>query len=562
MDVTQSFTPPSPGSWELEQTHLTKPPSVLLAELMLPPMMRGFSEGSRHYGLLLDYLEVVVINRFLYIAPRPVGAPKSAKGTPPRLVFEILRRLHPAIRQRIKRADVVLRDRIWRGDIAWWDSDIRPKLAAEARALLADDLASLSDAQLVAHLQRAFEFVRTAVFYHHRFNFCSMVPLGDFLVHAIEWTGLSAGELLGTMKGLSPDSAGAMAELAELRRAILADAEALAIVTSRRSDADIMATLEAHPGAVGAAMRAYMAVVGLRVLGGYDLADRHGREHPELIVKIIRTAVTADTASRQAAAADALQHIRARVPEAHRDQFDDLLREAQTTYRMRDERGFHTDTLAVGVARRGVLAAGARLHSRGLVHDPAHLVDASTADIVALLEGRPGPTADELAERVRWRLETPLSAAPARLGHPPSEPPPADWFPGAAGRLQKVITLVMSLMFDVHAPPAETARLKGFPVSPGVYEGPVRVIRSIEELADVQQGEVLVATSTGPTFNVVLPLIGALVTERGGVLSHAAIVSREYGLPGIVGCVGATTQLRTGMRVRVDGGAGEIWTLT
>jgi rifampicin phosphotransferase len=563
MNVTEAFTPPSPGSWELEQTHLTKPPSVLLAELMPPSMMRGFAEGTRHYGLLLDHLEIAVINRFLYVAPRPVGAPKSAKGTPPRLVFEILRRVHPAIRQRVKRADAVLRDRVWRDDITWWDTEIKAKLATDARALLNDDLAPLSDAQLVAHLQRAFEFVRTACFYHHRFNFCSMVPLGDFLVHAIPWTGLSAGELLRTMKGLSPDSAGATAELAELRRAILADGEAHALVTSRgRSDADIMAALESHPGAVGAAMRAYMAVVGLRVLGGYDIADRHGREHPELIVKIVRTAVTTDTASRQAAAEDALQKIRARVPEAHRAQFDDLLREAQSTYRMRDERGFHTDTLAVGVARRAVLAAGERLKARGLVHEPSHVVDASTSELVALLDGRPGPSADELAQRVRWRLETPLSAAPARLGHPPSEPPPADWLPGAAGRLQQITTLVMSLMFDVHAPAPETTRLKGFPVSPGVYEGPVRVISSIEELPDVQQGEVLVATSTGPTFNVVLPLIGALVTERGGVLSHAAIVSREYGLPGVVGCPGATKQLKTGMRVRVDGGSGEIWALT
>jgi phosphohistidine swiveling domain-containing protein len=563
MNVTQEFIPPSPGSWELEQTHLTKPPSLLLAELMPDSMMAGFSEGTRHYGLLLDYLEIAVVNRFLYIAPRPVGAPKSAKGTPPRAIFEILRRVHPAIRRRIKRADHVLRDRVWRADIEWWDHDIRPKLAAEARALLSDDLASLSDAQLVAHLQRAFEFVRNACFYHHRFNFCSMVPLGDFLVHAIEWTGLSAGELLRTMKGLSPDSAGAMAELAELRRAILADGEALTLVTSGvHSDADVMAALEARPGAVGDAMRTYMAVVGLRVLGGYDIADRHGREHPELIVKIIRTAVTTDRASRQSAAEDALQKIRARVPEAHREQFEDLLREAQSTYRMRDERGFHTDTLAVGVARRAVLGAGERLKARGLVHDPSHLVDASTSEIVALLDGRQGPSADELAQRARWRIETPLSAAPARLGHPPSEPPPADWFPGAAGRLQKITTLVMGLMFDVHAPAAETARLKGFPVSPGVYEGPVRVIHSIEELPDVQQGEVLVATSTGPTFNVVLPLIGALVTERGGVLSHAAIVSREYGLPGVVGCPGATKQLKTGMRVRVDGGTGEIWALT
>jgi len=80
-------------------------------------------------------------------------------------------------------------------------------------------------------------------------------------------------------------------------------------------------------------------------------------------------------------------------------------------------------------------------------------------------------------------------------------------------------------------------------------------------LPQVQLGEVLVTSSTGPTFNVVLPLIGALVTERGGVLSHAAIVSREYGLPGVVGCVGAVKAIATGNRVRVDGGTGEVWIL-
>jgi pyruvate,water dikinase len=536
---------------------------VLTAELFPASMMRGFSEGTRHYGLLLDHLEIAVINRFIYMAPRPVGAPKSAKGPPPRLVFEVMRRLHPAIRQRVRRAGEVWREQVWRGDIEWWDREIKPTLAAQGRALLNEELSTCSDAQLVDHLQRAFEFLRTAIFYHHRLNFCAMLPLGDFLVHAIEWTGLPAGELLRTMKGLSPESAGATAELAALRGALLADVEAMALLTGRgRSDAEIVAALEAHPGAVGEAMRAYMGVVGLRVVGGYDIADRLGREHPELILRVVRTAVTADTASKQAAAADALQHIRERVPEAQRAQFDELLREAQATYRMRDERGFHTDTLAIGVVRRAVLSAGERLQARGALHDASHLVDASTSEIVALLEGRPGPSAGELAERVRFRLETPMSAAPAQLGHPPSDPPPADWLPPAAARLQKITSLTLSLMFDVHAAPAEAARLKGHPVSPGVYEGPVRVIRSIEELPHVQQGEVLVATSTGPTFNVVLPLIGALITERGGVLSHAAIVSREYGLPGVVGCAGATKQLQTGMRVRVDGASGDVWMLS
>jgi pyruvate,water dikinase len=571
--TSEGFAPPSPGAWELEQTHLTKPPSVLVGELLPGPMMRGFAEGTRFYGMLLDHLELAVINRFLYMAPRPVGAPKSSTGVPPRFLFEILRRLHPAIRARVKRAEAVFRDRVWRTDMAWWDAEIKPKLAAEARALLAEDLTSLPQAGLVSHLRRAFEFVRDATFYHHRLNFTSTVPLGDFLVHATQWTGLSSGELLQTMKGLSPESAGATQELQALKQAILSDRDALAVLTSPgRAEAEVVSMLETRPGPVGDAMRDYMSVVGLRVLGGYDIADRHAREHPELIVKILRTAVATDSAGRRAAAAEALAKVRARVPQEHQAEFEDLLNEAQASYRMRDERGFHTDALATGVARRAVLAAGERLQAQGKIEDPSHLVDASTTEIIALLEGKPGPSASEIAERVRWRLETPLTAAPAHLGFPPSPPPPAEWLPSASARLQRITALVMSLMFDVHptsraasspsaGQPGANPPLKGYPVSAGVYEGPARVIQSVEELASVQAGEVLVATSTGPTFNIVLPLIGALVTERGGVLSHAAIVSREYGLPGVVGCVGATQRVKTGMLVRVDGGTGEVWTL-
>jgi pyruvate,water dikinase len=222
--------------------------------------------------------------------------------------------------------------------------------------------------------------------------------------------------------------------------------------------------------------------------------------------------------------------------------------------------------MATGIARRAILGAGDRLRSEGRAHDATHLIDASPDEIVSLLEGRGGPSAEELAERSRWRVATPLTAAPPTLGLPPSPPPPAEWLPAPAARMARIVGTVMSLLFDVnHAAPQASSeivkRLKGFAVSQGVYEGPARVITGVDQLPEVQQGEVLVTTSTGPTFNVVLPLIGALVTERGGVLSHAAIVSREYGLPGVVGCVGAVKAISTGTRVRVDGGTGEVWIL-
>jgi pyruvate,water dikinase len=104
-------------------------------------------------------------------------------------------------------------------------------------------------------------------------------------------------------------------------------------------------------------------------------------------------------------------------------------------------------------------------------------------------------------------------------------------------------------------------QLKGFGVSPGEFEGPARVIMDVSELPLVKDGEVLVTPSTGPTFNVILPLLRGLVTERGGALSHAAIVAREYGIPGVVGCREATARIKTGTRVRVDGTKGEVWIL-
>ena len=599
-----SFTPPSPGSWELEQTHLTRAPSVFTASVFPDAMMAGFRAGSRNYGVLLDYLDVAVINRFIYYAPRPVGAPKGAKGTPPKLLFQILQRVHPELRRRIRRASEVFRDRAWRQDLEWWDRERRPELASKGKALLSEDLAKATDAQLADHMRRATALLKEAVFTHHRLNFCSLIPVGDFLIHAMNWTGLSAGDLLQAMRGLSPVSAGATEELVELRKALLKTPDALALVKSSADDAAVLAQLQSRQDAVGSAARAYVDVVGLRILGAYDVADRHTREHPDMIMKVIRASVTGEEMTRRAQAAKALAAIREKVAPAHHAEFDALLAEAQSVYRVRDERVFHGDTMASGIVRRAILAVGGRLVAEGRAKDPEDLVDATPDEIVALLERRPGPSADELAERARWRRETPMSVAPPNLGFEPSPPPPPEWLPPDAARLQRITSLILSLIFDVHkggtGGPAKAGHhdrsvrlqadqqhddrsvrlqpdqqqdersvrlqadqvLRGFAVSPGVYEGPVRLIRDVEELPLVQQGEVLVASSTGSTFNVVLPLIGAIVTERGGVLSHAAIVSREYGLPGIVGCVGATTKLKTGMRVRVDGDKGEVWTIT
>jgi pyruvate,water dikinase len=100
--------------------------------------------------------------------------------------------------------------------------------------------------------------------------------------------------------------------------------------------------------------------------------------------------------------------------------------------------------------------------------------------------------------------------------------------------------------------------LRGLAASQGVYEGPARVIGGPQEFDRIVQGDVLVTGATTEAFNILLPLLGAIVTDSGGLLSHSAIVSREYGIPGVVGTREATERIADGSRVRVDGTAGEV----
>jgi pyruvate,water dikinase len=94
--------------------------------------------------------------------------------------------------------------------------------------------------------------------------------------------------------------------------------------------------------------------------------------------------------------------------------------------------------------------------------------------------------------------------------------------------------------------------------SPGRYEGPARLIREPADFCRLQRGDVLVAPITSGAYNVVLPMIGAIVTDRGGALSHPSIVAREFGIPAVVGTNEATIRIRDGAIVEVDGDRGTV----
>jgi pyruvate,water dikinase len=105
---------------------------------------------------------------------------------------------------------------------------------------------------------------------------------------------------------------------------------------------------------------------------------------------------------------------------------------------------------------------------------------------------------------------------------------------------------------------AGDGELRGFAASPGVAEGLARVITSVDQLDRVRSGEILVCPITAPSWAPVFSRIQGAVSDIGGIMSHAAIVSREYGLPAVVGTGFGTKRIHDGQRVRVDGNSGVV----
>ncbi len=106
---------------------------------------------------------------------------------------------------------------------------------------------------------------------------------------------------------------------------------------------------------------------------------------------------------------------------------------------------------------------------------------------------------------------------------------------------------------------ADKAMIKGISAGGGLARGPARVIRSLSEIDHIQAGDILVTRFTDTGWTVKFAVLAGIVTEYGGVLSHAAIVSREYGIPCIVGATGAMEQVADGVEIVVDAGSGRVW---
>ena len=534
------FEPPGPGSWNLDPVHFPRPVTLYFSETHPEPFGRGVREFMAYYGTLIETMETQYVNGFAYMSVKPV-APEQAP-------------------ERFRRAEELFEGKLWREQLRAWDETIKPASIAAHRELQSVDPDALSDEELAAYLARCRGHHAAMITQHMRHTAAAVVPTGDFLAHAGEWTGLPSSDLLDLMRDASPVSGGASAELEELIAAIGRDPQAQQLLASDDDPGRVLEALRSLDGDGGRAMSGYLDLVGYRLLDGFDICEPCALELPDVLLRAIRVAI--DRGALDASGVEEqIAEVRARVPEEHRAEFDELLGEARLTYRIRDERGVFSDIWASGLMRRAVLAAGRRLAARGRINDGEHLIDAGFDEMCSLLSSGDGPSADELAARAEYRTTHFAKEAPAFLGDPPSPPPDPSGLPPAAARVMRATGIAIGELFGSSQAEHEEQMLRGLAASRGVYEGPARCISGPSEFNRIVKGDVLVTVSTTEAFNILLPLLGAIVTDSGGLLSHSAIVAREYGIPGVVGTRDATERIADGTRVRVDGDAGEVTVL-
>lgn len=542
------WEPPGPGPWQQDSAHTPVSQTVAIRAVYPPGFNRGFTETFARYGLLLDRLAMAEVNGFTYHQPQPFDLPGPDGPMPEE-------EIHAEFGRRLGIATEAFESKRWLSDLHDWDTAWKPAAIAKHRELGDVDLASLDDANLIAHLRAAAAHVSEMVYQHHRFNVAALLPVGDFALQVAGMLHVDPRTLFKALDGYSPISAVASDELAPAVGAIRRDPELAAILAGADDPAKRLTALRDRCPEVDD----YVRIAGPRLLDGFDVVSPTQIERPDLLLGRISAALDSGPDSARERSDAFAAELRERLDPEQQQLFDELLADARAVYRLRDERGLYSEVTAIGLLRLSMLEAGRRLGAAGSVSAPELVLDATVDELVELLSG--SVPVDDATLVARRDLRHALTAAgpPRFLGPPPPPPPPADQLPPPLNRIMSAMGFcIEGVLGQLDEAGGDATTIAGIGVNPGTFEGTARVVRSLDELDRIEPGDVLVTPATSEAFTALLHLVEGIVTDHGSFVCHAAIVAREMGIPAVVGTVDASRRIPDGARVRIDGGSGEV----
>jgi phosphohistidine swiveling domain-containing protein len=199
------------------------------------------------------------------------------------------------------------------------------------------------------------------------------------------------------------------------------------------------------------------------------------------------------------------------------------------------------------VFRDFCLQVGERLVASGVLAQPDDVFFLYVDEFRDALKTR--TSRQDLARERRAQLDAASRIVPPfHLG----EPTPANADPFFIAVVDKMLGLLPV------EPSSDPGIITGVAASPGSVQGTAKVVRSLVEASKLQKGDIMVCEMTVPTWVPLFATVSAVVADSGGILSHCAIVAREFGLPAVVGTREGTTTIRDGMTITVDGTKGLV----
>ncbi len=524
--------------WQQDKMHFPDPLAPMEFAMIERAIGHGFTHGARAYDAPIDRVEVRMIGGYQYQSMVPVsGSPEemAAHGA----------RAEAAVRDAISRLDEIWAQRILpevREHLGFWD---------------AFDLEGATRDAFAAHLAETWERLLRVWDLHFEIVLPSYLAISEF------------DELY---RGLFPD-AGALDSyrLVEGQPNMTVEVGQALWALSRRAGEEVRDVLLSHPAAeVPEALRATSA--GRAFLAELDAyLDEYGRradkwtilapswtEDPTPVVERVQDFVgrpdsdapEVTTQAAAAASARALADARERLrdyPAQIVAQFEAMLAAAQAGLVISEDHNFWIDNMSIHHLRAVLLEAGRRLVADGAIttrddvfmltpDELTHAIETGGVDLRATVEER-------LQAIAHQRTLTP----PPVLGAIPTAPPPDDPFTRFAMKFN-----------GMPQAPEAPGELRGSAGSSGRVRGTARIIDSISEAGRLRSGDILVAQTTAPPWTPLFATVAAVVTDTGGVLSHCAVVAREYGIPAVVGTGMATRVIEDGQLIEVDGDAGIV----
>jgi pyruvate,water dikinase len=262
------------------------------------------------------------------------------------------------------------------------------------------------------------------------------------------------------------------------------------------------------------------------------------------------------TVERQQAVAEARAAID-HYPSQVIGQFERLLRAAQTALTLTEDHTYYIDFNGFGWVRRVVAELGCRLAAQNRLHRPEDVFFLTIGELRNLAADLDLNFARRASDRAALVTRWGDYPAPTELGTRPAEP--LRIYSADGRRMARYIGAWVDEDSQDLTGLSETCEvLRGQAGSPGVIRGRARIITSLADADRLQSGDILVTTTTAPPWTPLFLTAAGLVTDAGGLLSHGAVVAREFRLPAVVGTRIATTTLHDGDWIEVDGSTGIV----